>query len=191
MTYIEFIGELLKYAGVPALVAIGLKSSFDTKLENLKSDLNYLKGKENFKFTKLHERRFEVLQKTFEHLITNLNLLSSHTSPLKFTADGENFEENEKKASEQYRDAHYEFLKYFSFNSIYFDKETEALLLSFFKETAEIFHTYDQRQIMKSMGDSLDREDNLKSIMVYKRIPEIIYPLKKEIEIKFRELLGE
>jgi hypothetical protein len=39
-----------------SIVAIGLKSSFDVKLENLKSDLNYLKSKENFKFTKPHKR---------------------------------------------------------------------------------------------------------------------------------------
>lgn len=191
MTYIEFVGEILKYAGIPALIAIGLKSSFDEKLENLKSDLNHLRSKENFKFTKLHEKRFEVLQKTFEHLNTNLNLLASHTSPFKFTPEGQSFDENEQKASMQYRDAHNEFLKYFNFNSIYFDKETEALLISFFRETGEIFSTYDQRQIMKSIGDSLSREENLKSIMVYKKIPEIIHPLKKEIETKFRELLGE
>ncbi|MND83405.1 hypothetical protein D3C87_1146930 [compost metagenome] len=195
---------------VPTLLTLWLnervkgsvQSSFNKSLEELKkehskevsqfqTELNHLKSKENFKFTKLHERRFEVLQKTFEHLITNLSLLSSHTSVYKFTPDGENFEENEKKASEQYKDAHNKFLEYFSFNSIYFDRETEALLLSFFQETAEIFHTYNQRQIMKSMGDKLDREDNLKSIMVYKKIPEIIYPLKKQIETKFRELLGE
>jgi len=28
MTYIEFFGEILKYAGIPALIAIGLKWSF-------------------------------------------------------------------------------------------------------------------------------------------------------------------
>ncbi|WP_119789635.1 hypothetical protein [Flavobacterium anhuiense] len=191
MTYIEFVGEILKYAGIPALIAIGLKSSFDVKLENLKSELNYLKAKENFKFTKLHEKRFKVLEKTFEYLNTNLNLLASHTSPFKFIPEGESFDENEQKVSKEYRDAHNQFLKYFNSNSIYFDKETEVLLLKFFQETAEIFNAYDQRQIMKAMGDSLDREENLKSIMAYKKIPEIIHPLKKEIEIKFRELLGE
>lgn len=82
-------------------------------------------------------------------------------------------------------------MKYFEFNSIYFDEETESLLNSFFKESGDIFNVYDQRQIMKSMGDSLDKEGVLNSVMAYKKIPELIEPIKKQIEIKFRELLGE
>ncbi|WP_291103967.1 MULTISPECIES: hypothetical protein [unclassified Flavobacterium] len=179
-----------------------VRNSFDEKLEQLKkehskeisqfqAELSYLKSKENFKFTKLHEKRFEVLQKTFEYLNNNLNVLATHISPFKFTPDGQNFDENERQASKQYRDAHNEFLKYFKFNSIYFDEETESLLNSFFQESGDIFNAYDQRQIMKSMGDSLDKEGLLNSAMAYKKIPEIIHPLKKEIEIKFRKLLGE
>lgn len=180
----------------------GVQASFNKSLEEVKkehskelsqfqTELNHLKAKENFKFNKLHEKRFEVLQKTFEYLNNNLNLLATHISPFKFTPDGQNFDENEQQASKQYRDAHNEFLKYFKFNSIYFDEETESLLNSFFQESGDIFNAYDQRQIMKSMGDSLDREGMLNSAMAYQKIPEIIHPLKKEIEVKFRKLLGE
>ncbi|CAM2904846.1 hypothetical protein SAMN05444143_10660 [Flavobacterium succinicans] len=179
-----------------------VKNSFDEKIEKLKNEhskelsqfqteLNHLKSKENFKFTKLHEKRFEVLQESFKYLNTNLNLLGNHISPFKFTAKGEDFDQNEQKASKEYREAHNEFLQYFNFNSIYFDEETEILLLSFFRESGEIFNAYDQRQIYKSMGEKLETEDRLASAFTYKKIPEIIHPLKKEIELKFRELLGE
>jgi hypothetical protein len=195
---------------VPTLITLWLnervkgsvQNSFNKKLEELKkehskelfqfqAELNYLKSKESFKFTKLHEKRFKVLQESYKYLNNNLNLLGKHISPIKFTPDGENYDENEQKASKQYRDAHNEFLQYFNFNAIYLDKETEALLISFFKESGEIFNDYDKKQIYKSMGEKLEREENLASVFAYKKIPEIIHPLKKKIEIKFRELLGE
>ena len=168
-----------------------VKNSFDEKLSHFQIELNHLKTKENFKFTKLHEKRFEVLQETYKYLNNNLNLLGKHISPVKFTPEGEDYNENEQKASKEYRDAHNDFLQYFNFNSIYFDEETETLLLSFFKESVEIFNAYDQRQIFKSMGEKLEREERLASAFAYKKIPEIIDPLKKEIETKFRKLLGE
>ena len=168
-----------------------VKNSFDEKLSHFQIELNHLKTKENFKFTKLHEKRFEVLQETYKYLNNNLNLIVKHISPVKITPEGEDYNENEQKASKEYRDAHNDFLQYFNFNSIYFDEETETLLLSFFKESVEIFNAYDQRQIFKSMGEKLEREERLASAFAYKKIPEIIDPLKKEIETKFRKLLGE
>ncbi|MFA9191242.1 hypothetical protein AAGV28_07655 [Flavobacterium sp. FZUC8N2.13] len=179
-----------------------IKNSFDEKLEQLKkehlkeisqfqTELSYLKSKENFKFTKLHEKRFEVLQKTFQFLNENLSLLSTYISPIKFTPNGTDFEENEKLASQEYRDAHNKFWKYFKFNSIYFDEDIENSLNNFFKESSEIFNLYDKKLIYKSMGQELDRKELFNSTMAYKKIPEIINPLKKEIEIKFRKLLEE
>ncbi|WP_281299110.1 hypothetical protein [Flavobacterium limnophilum] len=184
---------------IPTLITLWLnekvkgsvKNSFDEKLSQFQIELNHLKTKENFKFTKLHEKRFEVLQESYKYLNNNLNLLVKHISPFKFTRDGEDYDENEKKASNEYRDAHNEFLEYFNFNSIYFDEETEALLRSFFQESGEIFNAYDQRQLYKSMGETLEKEDRLASAFAYKKIPKIIHPLKKEIETKFRKLLGE
>lgn len=183
-------------------VKASVKNSFDEKLEKLKkehtkeisqfqTELDYLKSKENFKFTKLHEKRLEVLQNTFQFLNENLNLLASYISPIKFIPDGKDYDENEKLASQAYRDAHNNFLKYFNFNSIYFDEDIENSLNNFFKESSEIFNLYDKQLIYKSMGEQLDRKDRLASALAYKKIPEIIYPLKKEIETKFRKLLGE
>lgn len=195
---------------VPTLITLWLnervkgsvKNSFDEKLEKLKKEhskelsqfqmeLNYLKSKESFKFTKLHEIRLDVLQRTFQYLNENLRLLNSYISPFKFIPKDTDFDENEQLLSQQYRNAHNEFLQYFKFNSIYFDEEIESLLNSFFQESGNIFDLYDKRQLMKSMGENLEREELLNSTMAFKKIPEIIHPLKKEIEVKFRKLLGE
>ena len=179
-----------------------VKNSFDEKLEQLKkehskeisqfqTELSYLKSKENFKFTKLHEKRLEVLQNTFQFLNENLSLLTTYISPFKFIPDGEDYDGNEKLASQKYRDAHNKFWQYFKFNTIYFDEDIENSLNNFFKESSEIFNLYDKQLLYKSMGEKLDREEMLASTFAYKKIPEIINPLKKEIETKFRKLLGE
>lgn len=206
MAYTDYLGEIFKFIGLPALISIGvgayLKLNFDAKLEKVKTknskklasfqaDLNHIKSKENFKFIKLHEKRLEVLQITFQFLNENLSLLSEYISPLKFTPDGQDYFENEKLASQKYREAHNKFWQYFRFNTIYFDEDIENSLNKFFKESTDIFNLYDKKLVYKSMGEKLDRKDEFESVFAYKKIPEIIHPLKKEIEIKFRKLLGE
>jgi hypothetical protein len=73
--------KALIYSAIPTLFTLFLtekikgkiKSSFDEKLETIKkehsleitkfqTELNFLKLRENFKFTKLHEKRLDVLE---------------------------------------------------------------------------------------------------------------------------------
>lgn len=191
---------------VPTLIALWLnervkasvQNSFNKKLEEIKkehskelsqfqAELNYLKSKENFKFTKLHEIRLKVLAKTHQLLNENLALLKDYTSPIKYTSEGKTFEESEKEFSLRYKEAHNKFIRYFNHNAIYFSAEMEELILNYVSNSAKIFDTYDLKlQYPKSEAKILQE-----AYMVYKKIPEIIYPLKKQIEAKFRELLGE
>lgn len=192
MTYTEFLGEILKYAGIPALIAIGLKSSFDVKLENLKSDLNYLKSKENFKFTKLHERRFEVLQKTYQYVNENIDLLAVMVSINKVVPDGISEDEYEKKLSLNFNDSYDNFRNYYNINLIFFSEEIELLLKKYFKVSKLINAQYYVGQELNAQYSSeylVDVESF--SVNGTKIIAEQLMPIKKEIEKKFRELLGE
>lgn len=184
---------------IPTLITLWLnervkgsvKNSFDEKLAQFQIELNHLKSKENFKFTKLHEKRLEVLQQTFQFLNENLTLLSQYTSPIKFTPKEMEFNESEQLASVKYREAYNAFLNYFNYNVIYFDEDDEKLLRSFFAESADIFNAYDTKQSIIAMGGTPEKQDYMNAATAHKKIPETIYPLKKEIEIKFRKLLGE
>lgn len=101
------------FVGIPALftlylterVKASVKSTFDSKLEEIKkenakeieevkkehskeisqfqSELNYLKSKENFKFTKLHEKRFEGLSEIYSYLSQLLELLHIYSVTMK------------------------------------------------------------------------------------------------------------
>jgi hypothetical protein len=85
-----------------------VQASFNKSLEEVKKEhskeiaqfqieLNHLKSKENFKFTKLHEKRFEVLQKTYKYVNENIVFLGRLVSIYKEIPDNVSEEENEKK----------------------------------------------------------------------------------------------
>lgn len=84
----NLLTNLLSYSIVPTLITLiitkitegRIQSSFERKLESTKkehsldiakfqSELDSLKAKENFKFTKLHVERFKVLKETYALLI--------------------------------------------------------------------------------------------------------------------------
>lgn len=163
-----------------------VKNSFDKKLEQLKkehskelshfqTELNYLKTKENFKFTKLHEKRFEVLEKTYYYINETSQLLKFYVFPLKGTLEGK----TKEMLSEDFVNSIDQFEMHFKYNSIYFDETIEKLLKDFFNQSVLIFATY---------GKNESVDDNLHSI---KEFNNNLAPIKKQIEIKFRELLGE
>jgi hypothetical protein len=179
-----------------------VKNSFDERLEQLKkvhskelshfqTELNYLKTKENFKFTKLHEKRFEVLQESYTYLNKTLIQLGVYINPVKIVPFGKTSQEHNDLLNEQYTTAHNNFLKYFNDNKIFFDKDIEQLLDSYFMTSRDVYNEYFKNEFLNREGNSFDKEVYMSAATAYKKIPELIEPLKKQIEIKFRELLGE
>lgn len=71
-----------------------VRHDFDKKIETFKSEIEVLKSKQNFKFTKLHEKRLEVLEETYKHLNELYYCLQSYLSPIKWS---ENFEDDPDK----------------------------------------------------------------------------------------------
>jgi hypothetical protein len=182
----------------PTLIALWLnervkgsvQNSFNKKLEELKkehskeisqfqTELTYIKSKESFKFTKLHEKRLEVLERTYYFINETSESLQTYVSPLKLGVKGSIPTEMDKLLSEDFLKTFDEFVLYFKHNSIYFDEEIEQLLERFIKEALLIFATY---------GKNESTKDNMFSI---KELKKNLDPIKKQIEVKFRHLLGE
>lgn len=202
MSYTAYIIEIIKFIGLPALISIGvsayLKLKFDAKLEKIKSknlkklanfqaELDYIKTKQNFKFTKLHEIRLKVLARTHHLLNENLALLEDFTAPTKIIPEGKTFEVYEKEFSLRYKEAHNKFIRYFKHNAIYFSEDMERLILNYINASSKIFDTYDRKIHFPKSDDQIIQE----AYTVYRKIPVEIHPLKEKIEVKFRELLGE
>lgn len=194
----QFFINILTYSIVPTIVALyvtekvkgSIKNTFNKKLEDVKkehsieianfqTELNSLKTKENFKFTKLHEKKLEVLEKTYQYINESSESLMVYVSPLKFGIKGGTSAEVEKMLIDDCSKAFDEFTIYFKRNLIYFDVEIVKLLENFFKEAIIIFASYDRNKSLDDKSFSL------------KEINNNLVPIKKEIEIKFRELLGE
>lgn len=169
-----------------------VKNSFDLKLEKLKSDLNHLKLKENFKFTKLHEKRFEVLQKTYQYVNENIDFLGRLVSIYKELPDNVSKEENEKKLRLNFDNSYNEFKNYYNVHLIFFNEEIELLLKKYF-EVSRIINVkyFIAQEINAQYSNEFLVDVKSFSIDATKIITDELFPIKKQIEIKFRELLGE
>ncbi|GIQ58178.1 hypothetical protein Flavo103_13140 [Flavobacterium collinsii] len=156
-----------------------IKKEHSKELSQFQSELNYLKSKESFKFTKLHEKRLEVLERTYYFINETSESLQTYVSPLKSGVKGSTVTEIDKLLSDDFIKTFDEFVVYFKHNSIYFDEEIERLLEKFIKEALLIFATY---------GKNESAKDNMFSL---KELKKNLDPIKKQIEVKFRQLLGE
>ncbi|MFC6267114.1 hypothetical protein [Frigoriflavimonas asaccharolytica] len=198
--------EALIYSVIPTLIGLyitekvkgNVKSNFDKKLENLKkehniditklqADINALKTKENFKFTKLHEKRLIVLENIYKLLNNASKELSVYVSPVKFTPKDTKFEEYENNLQLNYINAHNEFVSFFNDNKIYLT--VIELIENYLNQVSEIYNDYSTNHMLKKMGDNSNVEIRTKAFTAYKKMPEKVNPIKKEIEKKFREIL--
>uniref|UniRef100_UPI00058BDC9E hypothetical protein n=1 Tax=Psychroserpens damuponensis TaxID=943936 RepID=UPI00058BDC9E len=203
-----YILEALLYSIFPTLTALyitekvkgNVKNNFDKKLEKLKKDHNIditnfqaeisaLKAQENFKFTKLHEKRLIVLENIYKLLNVTSKELSVYVSPIKFTPENIQYEDYENNLQMNYVNAHNNFVSFFNDNKIYLNENVIELIDNYLNEMSEIYNDYSTNHILKNMGDNSNAEIRIKAITAYKKMPEKVNPIKKEIENKFREIL--
>lgn len=200
--------DALIYSIIPTLIGLyvtekvkgNVKNNFDKKLEKLKqehskditqfqAEINALKTKENFKFTKLHEKRLVVLENIYKLINKASKELSIYVSPVKFISQDTKFEDYENNLQMNYANAHNEFVSYFNDNKIYLNETVIGLIENYLNEVSEIYNDYSANHMLKNMGDNSNVEIRTKAFTAYKKMPEKVNPIKKEIENKFREIL--
>ncbi|GGW75441.1 hypothetical protein DFQ11_1244 [Winogradskyella epiphytica] len=203
-----YILEALIYSIIPTLIVLyitekvkgNVKNNFDKKLEQLKKDHNIeitkfqaeisaLKAQENFKFTKLHEKRLIVLENIYKLLNVTSKELSVYVSPIKFTPENIQYEDYENNQQINYVNAHNNFVSFFNDNKIYLNENVIELIDNYLNAMSEIYNDYSTNHILKNMGDNSNAEIRIKAITAYKKMPEKVNPIKKEIENKFKEIL--
>lgn len=218
MSEYQFITNILIYSIVPTFVSLFIterikgivKNSFDKKLEEVKkehlkeisqfqTELNHLKARENFKFTKLHEKRLEILEETYSYIIKTIRLLHIYVSPIKSSNNLElNYNEDKifddnyiQKIANQFKELYDEFNLYYNKNTIYFDEDTEKILYDYFMSSADVFLISNSSNVLLKMNikEEIEHKETINS--TFEALNKKVLPLKKQIEIKFRELLGE
>ncbi|MBO9585632.1 MAG: hypothetical protein J7574_15810 [Flavobacterium sp.] len=168
-----------------------IKKEHSKELSQFQSELNYLKSKESFKFTKLHEKRFEVMAETYKYLTDVLIKLRLYVAPLKSSLNDETAEEINHKQSCDYHDAHNKFHEYYSFNKIYFNDEIEELLEKYLASSLEISNQHFQKEYLGREGTFYNTKVFISDGTAYEKVRELIEPIQFEIKNKFREVLGE
>ncbi|OCB73751.1 hypothetical protein B0A79_20590 [Flavobacterium piscis] len=221
MNYTDYIYQILGFVGLPALFTLylteraksSIKSTYDRKLEEIKkentkeieevkkehskeisqfqSELNYIKSKENFKFTKLHEKRFAGLAEIYSYLSQLLELLHVYSVSIKNQQSNNADSIEIGNAQNSFINIYAESTKYITRNMLFFDDKTEQLLIKYMIHCRDFFNTYDQYKYMQEINkeDNLDFTFNFDS--EYQKLEKLIFPLKKEIEKEFRKFLGE
>tara|TARA_R110002020_G_scaffold318905_7_gene534545 strand:+ start:4418 stop:5041 length:624 start_codon:yes stop_codon:yes gene_type:complete len=204
----KMILEALAYSIIPTLIVLiitekikgNIKNTFDEKLEKIKAkhniditkfqaEISSLKTQENFKFTKLHEKRLIVLEKIYVLLNLSSKELSAYIDPVKFTPDNTDFNTQEISLQQNYVLAHNKFVNYYNNNKIYLNEVVIGLIDNYLSEISKVYNDYSTNHILTSMGDNPEAEVRKKAYTAYKNMPEKVNPIKKEIENKFREIL--
>jgi len=204
--------EILIYSIIPTVIASlltlfltekvkgSVKNNFDKKIEEIKnkyntelakfqSELDSISNQKSFKFTKLHEKRFDILEILYKSLNKKLKNLQLYISPVKYKPDNKTFEEYEDGLYQDYRESHYDFVSIFNDNKIFLNDTIIELVDSYLKEESEIFNAYYENHFLIRAGDRPNTEIRMKAFTAYKKIPEKISPIQKEIEDEFKELL--
>lgn len=178
-TFINIVAIVLSSSAVGGivkwLVSIELRHlhvETQTKLEQIKTDLNYAAFQKQTTFAKLHEKRAEVIADLYSKLVAVHVAMHVLVSPQEWEPGPDRQKQREKDAS----DAAVAFTRYFNAHQIYFE-ETLCDLIN--KLNNELFKVYSL--ILQNPKSGKDAWVHLE-----KEVP----PIRKEIEGTFRKLLG-
>ena len=200
--------EILIYSILPTLIGLyftervkgKVKSSFDKKLEvikkehsleiaNFQAEIKSLKDKENFKFSKLHEKRFELLETIYIQMSALLDSFNIYIHPLKTIPNGVEPNDHEKKLHEDYAKKQHDFIKTFKSSKLYLNESIINLVENYLNESHEIYSKYSKDIFLKNHGVNPDSKTSLDSMTAYKDIPKKIEPIFKAIELEFKNIL--
>lgn len=167
-----------------------IKNEYDLKLEGFKVEINKLKEQDNFKFTKLHEKRFKILQKLYDKLSHALHQLDVYTHPIKHAPYGTTPDQYEDGLEEHYYEAQKKFIIYFNQNRLYLNDKMIELMDAYLKESNNIYIKYSQKHHLIKENIQPTNAENQEAYSVNEKIKPLLYPIKHEIEKSFREVLG-
>ncbi|UOK42210.1 MULTISPECIES: hypothetical protein [Flavobacterium] len=159
---------------------------FNKEISKFEKEIEVLKSKETFKFTKLHEKRLEVLENTYSLVNSYYTSLNNFLHPLKIYNPEETSDPN-KRDYEQYAEAYKNLFDYFSQKKIYYDVDLEKQIENFIKDSHEATLGYTKYIFYDKI--EMKKEERIKAMTSYKEVPIQILPLKEKLEERFREVL--
>ncbi len=169
--------------------AMQLKARYDQQLELLRKQLEQTALEHQVRFTKLHEKRAEVIAELYKRLVQaerSINSLIDNLSLIKDLQSGQKeliLEEDEKTA----RESGQQFSDYFDENQVYLDERLCIQIEKFNFGLKKIYISFLRDKIRGREGDQGEtQEPEVDWGALKKNIP----PIRTEIEQQFRKMLG-
>ena len=153
----------------------------DKNLESHKSELNILYNKAS----RLHEERLRILSKLYKKIVILDRTMQEMTAFMKQV-----FEDAEKEEKERIKQAGYAYDDFFTFyieNKIFFSKKLTELLDQLRDKYFDSYMDYTFRHRYSFTDFKFNHEQSKKAS---ETVREHIPPIKEEIEIEFRDLIG-
>ena len=160
-----------------------LKSQSDVEIERLKSQLALVGIEHQIRFSKLHEMRAEIVADTYEKL-KDLHYKLGEYVQIFEPAGGK--PKNERRQSAY--DSHETFRSYFQTKLIFFPKATADKLEKINQDLVRAFNNF---AFGVEMAPQMGGNPAEKWIEVFEAVTGEIRDALAEIEVEFRELLGE
>lgn len=166
------------------------RAIIDKDFEDYRNKLEIHKLEGQFQFTKLHEKRGEVVQELFGLLLELHSDAVKLTQPLKFAKV--NFDEEENERALNVNNSFNEYNKFLSKNRIYFEKELEKKLFDVQERYRIIMFDYGEKDFLKRMGtpNSELGESHKKATLAWEKVTKEVPPILDELGDEFRKIIG-
>lgn len=169
---------------------IRLTKDLDREIEAYKNQLEVLRLQNQIQFSKLHEKRFEVVDAIYKKLVRLHLAMGWYTSLIK--PRYENPDEEAKQEVIEVNDAFKDYRSYFLNNKLYFDKNINSLLEKLMKDYWDNLYDYESVARMKSYGATHQemKGDYEKAKKAGENIRNEIPKILEKLEEEFQILLG-
>lgn len=158
-----------------------LKAQSDVEIERLRSQLNITGLEHSVRFSKLHEKRAEIIAETYA-LLKELSFRVSDLVKI-FEPAGDSSRDERRDAAAK---AHEKFRSYYSASLIFFPRATASKL-----EEINIQFVSNFNKFVLTVEGSKGTDTTDKWIEIFNRVNDEIPVALKELESEFRKLLGD
>ncbi|HBS85467.1 MAG: hypothetical protein A2W91_16805 [Bacteroidetes bacterium GWF2_38_335] len=167
-----------------------LQLEIDKKLESYKKELDLIKMGFQIQYSKLHEKRSEVIENLYKKLVNLHNLVLEQMAPIKLVI--ENLEKENLERAKNLDYSYNDFFKYYQETKIYFKPETCIILdkirLLYFNNIWDYNEYYFLKKgnTPESIIQEYREKSKKASDFVRTEVPKVI----EQLEFEFRQLLG-
>ncbi len=119
-------------------------------VESVKSEIDIIKHESTLKFTKLHEKRFEVIEELYAKIV-RLND-SALILTQEWNMEGNKQKDNETTRLKKFIEAYDDLRTYWFYKNIYFDEDITLRMLNLLSDYIEKVSTYNEIKSLKEFA---------------------------------------